>query len=155
MLNNDEQKAIREKVGQLNKVKKGILSPQALAIMIKKRRTGWLNKNKDKFFKKYNHLDDVEKAYYIIFFEHMKINPEHSKMLRHNENRIRINSYNFCPYLEACQELKLDTKFVCKTIGEPSIQSLCKIINPKLKFRRNYNNIRPYNSKYCEEYIEF
>jgi tRNA(adenine34) deaminase len=84
----------------------------------------------------------------------MKIEPSHSKMTRISSKKIRIDSYNFYPYLEATKKLKLDTKIICKKVGEPSIQKMCEMIHPKLKFSRNYDNIRPHNKKYCEEYIE-
>ena len=103
---------------------------------------------------KYDGLSPEEKAYRIIFLEHMKINPEHSKMVRVSPKKIRMDSYNFCPYLEACERLGLETKSVCKKIGEPSIQRLCEMIHPKLRFSRNYSNIRPGNDAFCEEYIE-
>jgi len=84
----------------------------------------------------------------------MKIDPLKSKMTRISPTKIRIDSYNFCPYLETVKKLKLDTRCICKKVGEPSIQAMCKMINKKLKFSRNYDNIRPHNKEYCEEYIE-
>lgn len=104
--------------------------------------------------KKYKDLPLEEQAWHIIYFDHMKIDPKYSKMTRISSRKIRIDSYNFCPYLEAVKKLKLDTKVICKKVGEPSIQKMCEIIHPKLKFSRNYHNIRPDNKKYCEEYIE-
>jgi len=98
-------------------------------------------------------MPDSEKAYRIICFDEMGINSEHSKMIKFGESKIRIESRNFCPYLEACKELELDTRYVCKEIVEPSIQAVCEIINPNLRFSRNYQNIRPYGD-FCEEYIE-
>ncbi len=93
-------------------------------------------------------------AYRIIFLDHMKINPEHSLVKRVSPKKIRIDSYNFCPYLEACVQLGLETKFVCKQINEQSIQKMVEMIHPNLKFSRNYSNIRPFNKHFCEEYIE-
>lgn len=154
MFNESEQKAIEEKLEQLKKVKAGILTPQELADLITQRRVSWFEKNKDIALKKYDRLSDEEKAYKIIFLEHMKIEPKYSKMIRVGNGKIKIESYNFCPYLEACKELGLDTRFVCKEIGEPSIQKVCEIINPKLKFSRNYEKIRPNNCNFCEEFFE-
>jgi hypothetical protein len=157
MFSENEFKAINEKIGQLRKIQDGILSPQELADLITKRRVSWLEENKEYVFSKYNGLPDDEKAWRIIFLDNMKINPEHSKMVRINDRKIRIESYNFCPYLEACKEIgldKFDTLYVCKEIGEPSIQRMCEMINPDLRFSRNYQNIRPQNHVFCEEYIE-
>lgn len=149
-----EQKAIEEKKEQLRKVKEGTLLPRELADLITQRRVNWIKKNLGTMLKKYSSLDALEKAYKIICFDHMGIDPEKSKMTRISPRKIRIDSYNFCPYLEACKELGLDTRFVCREIGEPSIREMMRRISPNLKFSRNYQNIRPHNPDFCEEYIE-
>ncbi|MBU4142813.1 hypothetical protein KJ590_02315 [Patescibacteria group bacterium] len=147
------KKAIKEKVRQLNMVLRKKFDLMKLANLITKRRTDWFKAKKRDILKKYQDLPVEEKAYRIIYFDHMKINPEHSKMTRVNRKKIRIESHNFCPYLEACKELGLDTKLICKEVGEPSIQALCKVIDKKLKFSRNYKKIRPHYH-FCEEFIE-
>jgi hypothetical protein len=149
-----EKEAIKEKYGQLKKVCDGEISHSDLADTISKRRLNWIKKNLEEMQRKYDGLSPEEQAYHIIYFDHMKINPEHSRMIRISPTKIRIESYNFCPYLEASSQLDLDTRCICKEVGEPSIQSMCKIIHPKLKFSRNYDNIRPHNGDYCEEFIE-
>ncbi len=150
----NEQNAIKEKFKQLKQVCNGLLSHSELANIITERRTSWIKNNLKEMLTKYNGLAPEEQAYHIIYFDHMKINPEHSKMVRLSPTKIRIESYNFCPYLEATNQLKLDTRCICKDVGEPSIQKMCEIIHPKLKFSRNYDNIRPHNGTYCEEFIE-
>ncbi len=149
-----EQKAIEEKLEQLRKIKDGTLGPKELADLITKRRISWFEENKKAVLAKYEGLSDEEKAYRIICFDHMKINPDHSKMIRISKNKIRIESCNFCPYLEACKKLGLDTRYVCKEIVEPSIQKMCEMINPRLKFSRNYQKIRPHHCDFCDEYFE-
>lgn len=148
-----EQKAIAEKCEQLNKVIDGVLTPQELADLITQRRVEWIREHLDEMLAKYDGLNPEEQAYRIIFFDHMGINPGHSKMVRISPTKIKIESHNFCPYLEACQQLGLDTRFVCREIGEPSLQEMLKIIHPNLRYNRNYQNIRPKN-RFCEEYIE-
>ena len=150
----NEQNAIDEKYKQLKKVCDGLLSHSELADLITDRRINWIKKNLDEMLAKYDGLSPEEQAYRIIYFDHMKINPEHSKMVRISPTKIRIDSYNFCPYLEASNKLNLDTRCICKEVGEPSIQKMCEIIHHKLRFSRNYDNIRPHNGVYCEEYIE-
>jgi len=154
MFNKFEQKAIEEKLEQLRRVKNSASTAQELADLITQRRVLWFEENKDAVLSKYRELPDEEKAYKTIYFDHMKINPEHSKMVRVGKDKIRIESSGFCPYLEACKKLDLDTRFICKEIGEPSVQRLCELINPRLKFSRNYQNIRPCNPNFCEEYFE-
>jgi hypothetical protein len=154
MFSETAQKAIQEKLEQLNKVKEGTLTPQELADLITQRRVTWIQEHLDEMLAKYDGLSPEEQAYRIVFFDHMRINPEHSKMVRVSPRKIKIESYNFCPYLEASRELDLETRFVCKDIGEPSIQRMMEVINPNLRFSRNYANIRPYNGAFCEEYVE-
>lgn len=149
-----EQKAIQKKVKQLRKVKEGILSVQELADLTAQKRLKWLGRNLKTMLKKYSHLNDIEKAHYIICIEEMKIDQTKQKLTRISPIKIRIDSHNFCPWLEACKILGLDTKFICKEILEPSTQTALNMINPKLKFSRNYQNIRPCNPDFCEEYLE-
>lgn len=152
MFSKIQQKAIREKTNQLKRIKQG-MPPKELAEIITRRRVSWIKDNLENMLNKYKGLSPEETAYKIIFFEHMKIDPNYSKMKRIFSNKIQINSYNFCPYLEACKKLNMEIKFVCKEIGEHSIQEMIKFINPNLRFGRNYNHLRP-NADFCEEYIE-
>jgi hypothetical protein len=66
---------------------------------------------------------------------------------------IVFHSMNFCPTLEACRILGLDTRHVCRRMNERSTDALIKRIDPRLKFSRNYDKLRPY-AAYCEEMIE-
>jgi hypothetical protein len=153
MFSKTQRKAIQEKVEQLRKVKAGILSVRELTNLVTERRVAWMKEHKDELLAKYSGLPLEEIAWRVVCFDHMDINPEHSRMTRVSDRKIRIDSYNFCPYLEACQQLGLDTIRICKEVGEPAIQKMIEVIDPRLKFSRNYSNIRPY-STYCEEYFE-
>jgi len=153
MYSKSEQEAIEEKVSQLQDIVSGLVSSRELADIITQRRVTWYEENRDLLNSRYIGFPDEEKAYRVIFFDHMHIDPERSVMSRIEFGRIKIESHNFCPYLEACNILNLDTRIICKEIGEPSIQRVCGMINPKLEFSRNYRKIRPYNEFYCEEYI--
>lgn len=154
MFSKFEQKVIQEKFEQLEKVKNGSFSGQELVDLITQRRITWAREHLEEMLTKYQGLSPLEQAYRIIYFEHMKINPQHSQMEQISPNKIKIKSYNFCPYLEACIKLDLDTRFVCKEIGEHSIQKVCQMIHPQLKFSRNYKKIRPHHRGFCEEYLE-
>ncbi len=153
MFSKEQQKAIIEKLEQLKKVKEGRMNSDELAKIITKRRINWIENNLERMLIKYKGLSPEETAYRIIFFDHMKINPKDSEMIRISPTKILIKSYNFCPYLEACNQLHLDTKFICKEIGEPSINEIAKRIHPDLVFSRDYSKIRPDNDS-CEEYLE-
>lgn len=152
MLSETEQKAIQEKLEQLRKVKDGILSIQELTDLITQRRVNWMKEHKDEILAKYQGLPLVEIAWRAVCFDNMHINPADSRMTRISDKKIRIDSYNFCPYLEACKQLGLDTRYICKEI-ESSVQKMNEVLDPRLKFSRNYVNIRPH-SNFCEEYLE-
>lgn len=61
-----------------------------------------------------------------------------------------ISFKNFCPTLEACKILGLDTRIICKNVNEKPTDALVKQLNNKLEFARNYEKLRPY-CDYCEE----
>ncbi len=114
------------------------------------KRLDWYEKNKDKLNVKGT---EVEKAFHILLFDYMQINPEDIKIVERIDNKIVFRSYNYCPILGACKKLGLDTKKVCKAINESSVNDFLKKINPKLEFGRSYEEIRPYKD-YCKEWIE-
>lgn len=113
----------------------------------------WCDENLATLLEKYEGLTPEEQAFYIIYFDHMNLNSEDIKVNRLTPYKIRIESHNFCPYLEACRMLELDTREVCQETGEQLFQALASRVHPRLKFSRNYDNIRP-NNTFCEEFIE-
>ncbi|MHA1581587.1 MAG: hypothetical protein ACTSYM_03680 [Candidatus Baldrarchaeia archaeon] len=115
------------------------------------KRLKWFEENKHKL--KFLKGTDVEKAYRLFYLNYLKIKEEEIKIVEKSARKIVIRCYNFCPVLEACKELGLDTRVVCKKLYERPTQIFVKQINPKLKFKRNYDKIRPY-TPFCEECIE-
>jgi hypothetical protein len=73
--------------------------------------------------------------------------------VEHTQKRIVMRWWNPCPTLEACNKLGLDTREVCKKAYEKPVQEFLKQINPRLRFGRNYESIRPH-AACCEEIIE-
>lgn len=147
---------INEKFKQLEQVKSGEITKEQLAATITRRRIRWLEDNLGDMLRKYKNLSPEEVAYRIIFLEHMLINPDFLHVIRASPTKIEIHSYNSCPYLGACKKLgldSLDTRIVCKEIGEPSIREMAKMINPNVKFSRDYSVIRP-NWQFCMEFFE-
>jgi hypothetical protein len=114
------------------------------------KRLCWYEENEDKI-----HLrgSDVRKAYTLLLIEYLGLNPKEVPVIYEDERKIVWRSYNFCPVLEACKKLRMDTREVCKKAEEKSVQELISKINPNLRFSRNYEKIRPY-AEYCEEIIE-
>jgi hypothetical protein len=95
---------------------------------------------------------DVRKAYTMVMLEFMKIDPEEVPVVYEDENKIVWRSYNWCPILEACKRMEIDTRKVCRLGEETSVQIMIEKINPRLHFTRNYERIRPYTD-FCEEII--
>ncbi|MFX1572857.1 MAG: nucleoside deaminase [Promethearchaeota archaeon] len=94
---------------------------------------------------------DIEIAYKLLSMK-FKVKEEEIPIIEKTNKKLVFHSRNFCPSLEACKILGLDTRMICKAIFEESTDGFIKLINPELKFTRNYEKIRPYKD-YCEEII--
>ena len=117
---------------------------------IKKRRLEWFKQHKNNLKLKGT---EVRKGFQLVLFEYMGIKPEEVPIIEETEKKITWRSYDFCPYFEATKNLGMDIRLVCKQATEMPVQALLDMINPKLRFSRNYGKIRPY-TEYCEETIE-
>lgn len=93
-------------------------------------------------------IDDA----YRLFLARLNITEEDAPIVHRSENSIVIRSKNFCPTLEACKILDMDTRFVCRHLTEGPTTELLRQLHPKLLFCRNYEKLRPY-AAYCEEMI--
>ena len=147
-----QQYAVEEKIKFLKKVRDGELGREAAAKIIEDRRVSWIKNNIARLKEVYKDLSLPLAAHRIIYFEHMYIFPPDSVVFEMSPDFIIVRSYNFCPYLQACQTLGLDTRDICRHICQKPVEEMIKYIHPNLKFWRNYNKIRPHE-EYCEEYI--
>ena len=95
---------------------------------------------------------DILKAAYYLFLQKLGITEDQAPVVRCGKKHLIIHSSNYCPTLEACKLLGLDTRFICKHLTEKPTTDLIRQIHPKLRFTRNYEKLRPY-SEYCEEMI--
>jgi tRNA(adenine34) deaminase len=92
-------------------------------------------------------------AYTLVFLLYMGLRPEEVPVVYEDERRIVWRSANFCPTLEACLRLALDTRVVCREATEQSVEVLIRRLDDRLRFGRNYaTGMRPY-APYCEEMI--
>lgn len=113
------------------------------------KRIEWFNDNKGTF----NFInEDILFSAYKLLLKRFNITEDEAPIIEKTDKKILFHSQNFCPTLEACKILDIDTRKICKKFNECSTNSLIKQINPKLKFSRNYEKLRPYSS-YCEEII--
>ncbi len=91
---------------------------------------------------------------YKLFYEHylgLSI-PQDGAVVEATERRWVTRWWNRCPTLEACCELGLDTREICRKVYHRPVQALLTRIDPRLRFERNYEALRPY-APYCEEVI--
>jgi hypothetical protein len=144
----DHEAMVRERVEKITAAEKAGSYARIREELLQKR-LGWYEQNKDRLDLKGS---DVRKAYALVLFEYMHIDPKEVPVTYEDERKITWVSHNFCPILEACNRLGLDTRKVCKVGWEESVQALIEKINPKLRFSRNYNALRPHGD-YCEETI--
>jgi len=89
---------------------------------------------------------------YRLFFEfYLKINLAEVPIIFEGDTRIVWKSYNFCSMLEACQELGISTRKVCRH-SEESLHLFGRAFHPHLRFARNYEHIRPYQDSCMEAF---
>jgi hypothetical protein len=110
----------------------------------------WLNEKFDNLDKTGNPIAD---AYTLFYEKHLDLStPEHGEIVERNEERIVTKWWSPCPILEACQKFGLDTKEVCRKAYHQPAQVFLSHIDPRLRFDRNYDHLRPHG-EYCEEMI--
>jgi tRNA(Arg) A34 adenosine deaminase TadA len=114
-----------------------------------RRRTSWFVENKENF--KYMSSDLIDSGYRLLL-ERFRIMPDEAPIIYKSTDTVIFHSKNFCPTLEACRILGLDTRHICRLLNENSTDTLLKQIDRRLCFSRNYEKIRPY-AEYCEEMI--
>ncbi len=123
---------------------------KSLESKILSKRLAWFENNKETILPQLRGTD-VEKAYQLILIK-LDIAENNAFITERSPGKIVFHSMNPCPTLEACKIMGLDTRKVCRAITEKPTEELIKKINPKLRFTRNYNILRPY-AEYCEEII--
>lgn len=68
------------------------------------------------------------------------------------DTRVVTRWWNPCPTLDACRALGLDTREICRAVYHRPVQALLQRLDPRLRFLRNYDALRPH-APYCEEII--
>ncbi len=93
-------------------------------------------------------------AYALFLLHYLRLRPDEVPVVYEDERKIVWRSFNFCPLLDACGRLGLDTREVCRRSAEQAVQNLIARLDARLRFSRDYaNGIRPY-AGFCEETIE-
>ena len=89
-------------------------------------------------------------AYRLIFEDKLGRSHSEIKIMEESEKRI-VHHYDLpCSILDACLKLGLDTKKICKALHQKSVNTLMQLVDPRLRFDRDYEKIRPYVD-YCVE----
>ncbi len=138
---------VRKQIEMLRNADEAALRQMADALA--KKRIAWVEAHRSEIPCDGN--DPVSVAYQLLIRK-LGIPPEQVPILDRGPSYLRFASRNFCPTLEACRILGLDTRIVCKILTERPTNEFLRQIHPKLRFSRNYDSLRPYG-KYCEEEI--
>ncbi|MBN1609956.1 MAG: hypothetical protein JW940_25235 [Polyangiaceae bacterium] len=80
------------------------------------------------------------------------ISADQAPIVEKSETKLVFHSKNPCSTLQACELLGLDTRLVCRHHNERATDALVKCIDPRLRFARNYDRLRPH-CEFCEEMI--
>jgi tRNA(Arg) A34 adenosine deaminase TadA/catechol 2,3-dioxygenase-like lactoylglutathione lyase family enzyme len=91
-------------------------------------------------------------AFELLFFEYMRLAPERMPVVEESPDHIVWLSEDDCPTLEACRRLGLDTRQICRAVSERPVQTFLSRLDPRLRFVRDYDEIRPY-AGHCREQI--
>lgn len=141
------RKDVRDEIKKLRGAKKEDLESLQNHLFCK--RIEWYKKNQAQLG--LNNQDLVLNGYELLL-KKLEINPEEAPIVMKTKNKVVFHSKNFCPTLEACKILGLDTRMICKNVNEKPTDALVKQLNNKLEFARNYEKLRPY-CDYCEEMV--
>jgi hypothetical protein len=100
-----------------------------------------------------NSGDVLADAYALFYGSYLGLHlPEDGQLVEAGEERITVRWTNACPTLEACRKLGMDTRQVCRLAYDRPVQLMLQAFDPRLRFKRNYEALRP-NTPYCEETI--
>lgn len=93
-------------------------------------------------------------TYRMLFEDMLGISLSEIDIVEQSEERI-VHHYALpCSILDACEKLGLDTRKVCKALHQKSVNSLIQLIDPRLRFDRDYEKIRP-DEDHCVEIFWF
>lgn len=137
--------AVRDAIERLRHADKAKL--QVLARELTERRLRWFAENRQ--LMEAENEEPLDSAY-RIFLQKLGIPAAEAPVVYRDKRKMVFHSKNFCPTLEACKILNLDTGYVCRHLTELPTTELIRQIDPRLRFMRNYHKLRP-SRDYCEE----
>lgn len=117
---------------------------------VTEKRLAWLDENLDRMVQT---EDPLLNGYRLFYESYLGLStPRDGEIVEHTRKKMVTRWWNRCSTLEACRELNLDTREICKKAYHSPVQAFLSRVNPKLRFERNYQALRPH-SAYCEEII--
>ena len=117
---------------------------------VTEKRLAWLEEHLDEFERTDDPVGDGYRLFYEVYLGVAA--PADGEMVARTETTMVTRWWNHCPTLEACRALGLDTREVCRQAYHGPVQAFLSRLDPRLRFERNYEAIRPHCA-YCEEII--
>jgi hypothetical protein len=117
---------------------------------VTEKRLAWLEKHLDELERTDDPVLDGYRLFYEVYLGVAA--PADGQIVERTETKMVTRWWNHCPTLEACQALGLDTRQVCRKAYHGPVQAFLSRLDPRLRFERNYEAIRPHCA-YCEETI--
>lgn len=117
---------------------------------VTEKRLAWLQTNLENLAKTGSPVFDGYRLFYEVYLG-VSV-PQDGQIVEQTEQKMVMRWWNPCPTLEACQKLGLDTREICKQVYHQPVQAFLAKIDPRLRFDRNYEALRPQRA-YCEEII--
>ena len=114
------------------------------------KRLAWLDRNPERLGQT---GDPVLDGYRLFFESYLGLSiPDDGEIIEHSQRTMITRWWNPCSTLEACKELGLDTREICRKAYHRPVQEFLSRVHPRLRFERNYDALRPH-APYCEEII--
>ena len=142
---NNFKKEVSRQTDQLKRLSYRDIENEVIA-----KRLAWFQQHKNQF--KFSCPATPRDAYDLFFFNYLNVTPDQVPIIQETENLIEWKSINPCRTLESCKQMEIDTRQVCRQVYEKSTQALISQIDPRLRFHRSYEEIRPLGP-YCREWI--
>ncbi len=147
-MTSDFDAQVRRHVERLNRH-----SFQEIEAAVARKRISWFKRNQRNHQATAAHKRlSPREGYEFLFHEYMGLSQVELPVVSETESEVVWLSRNRCPTLDACHELGMDTRVVCRAVYEKSTQALLSQLDPQLRFLRSYDEIRP-DSGHCKEMI--
>ncbi len=90
-------------------------------------------------------VEDVEDVLSQFYYGFLRLRKEDVEVIRLTRDELVTISRNPCPILELSLRLGLDTRHTCRVVSETVCRFVLKRMDPRLRFWRDYERIRPYS----------